>query len=201
MNRKSAIIVLSVLLAILAVTLVACSNKTDEKPFLSDNMTIDELISALEGTSSLSFTVKGYTMRSDENGNEAVRETYTVVCNLCESGYSRRETINDDGTEYTLLTAVIYEDNYVYVLTSNAEGDEIYNDYSINNDKEGFSYKSVLNESLIGLLKEAEYKIENDTIIFNSGRYEYTVENFNKTTIDIPEEYKNYKDLPLTEQE
>ncbi len=196
MKRKFTLIVLSVLLTILAVTLVACSNETEEKPFLSDNMTIDELIPVLEGTSSLSLTLKGYTMSRDENGNETIGETYTIVCNLCQSGYSRRETIIDDGTENALLTAVIYEDNYVYTLYRAAAGDEVHYDYSISKDEEGFSYKSVLNELLIGVLKEAENKIENDTIIFNSGRCEYTVGNFNKTTIEIPEKYKDYKSLP-----
>ena len=181
------------LIACLCMAFVACNNDDggDENSItLSADMTVDQIKDALKDITS--YTVEYYT--ADKQLKES--KVYTV------DGVS--DYIANKSYSGTLQSAKFYEGNRYYDLEMGFVGDGT-NGYNMVIDLSGVEFEKVnfIKENPIYLdmlervdYRIVDYRIENNSIIYNYGTVEAIIKDFNKSTLRIPDDYKyNYKNL------
>lgn len=177
----------------------ACNgNGGGSQPALKEGMTLQELHDFFETVTNFTYDLDSMDSHSDE-----------VVTELWTEKGRWQDGMTDPpmhGTSWWF-----WEENRCYSISKghNIDTDEVTYSISIENmTREEFDRQGSVKQFLADFYSDCEdenveWHIENGKLVIKHLIWHdtYTLYNFNTTAWpDVPEQYKNYKDLPLTEQ-
>ena len=181
--------------AIVFTTLFSFTACSKDKVNIKKGMKPEKVFEMLANAKITSFTTEA------KGGEEVIRRTFTT------EGY----TVTKTGGDEAGYEAEIYDGKRKYSITKNAEADsiEIIDMMGAKNESVPTMY-FVLNADLFGALSDYIYNerngyesfftvnFEKDKIIFayKTQDYTFTIYGINETTLEIPDEYKDYKTRP-----
>lgn len=187
-----------VMLFALCVMCACDGNDGGGESALKEGMTLQELHDFFETVTNFTYDLDSMDSHSDE-----------VVTELWTQKGRWQDGMTDPpmhGTSWWF-----WEENHCYSILKehNIDTDEVTYSISIENmTREEFDRQGSVKQFLADFYSECEdenveWYIENGKLVIKDTVFHdtYTLYNFNTTELpDVPEQYKNYKDLPLTEE-
>ncbi len=210
MKKHRFVIFAMIFVVALSFSLMGCDEKSEDNVvFLNQDMTTEELANLINGCTNFTYVQKNWNfeLKYTENGVSVVSGNITL--NQNEERLMRERIIFwESGRAYTITIETSADNNQVLeseieiVEMTREDFDSFLEDSLIIEEFDSFfddGFLQSLKQYMITMCETYAWHIENNQVVID--RVGLVLKDFNQTSLDIPEEYKNYKDLPLTEQQ
>ncbi|HBW05942.1 MAG TPA: hypothetical protein DEF02_05195 [Clostridiales bacterium] len=211
MRRYRFFIFAMILIVALSFSLMACDEKSEDDAVVLKDMTTEELTDLINDCTSFTYVQKdlNFEFKYTENGVSVVSESINLNPN--EKRVIRERIIFwESGRAYTIAIETSADNNQVLkseikiVEMTREDFDSFLEDSLTIEEFDRFfedGFVQSLKQYIITLCETSDWHIENNQVVIDGAGLKVTIKDFNQTSLDIPEEYKNYKDLPLTKQQ
>ena len=195
MKKHRVVLFAMIFVVTLSFSLMACDEKSDGNTVvLNKDMTAEDLANLINDCTSFTIVYKDILIgRYTENGISTMYEYFVAKSEEERSIILKRIIFWESNREYTI-------DIYYY-----ADNNEVSDSFIeiVEMTKEDFdnSYVSLrlMKQQAVTLCETYDWHIDNNQVVMEVEGLKTVLRDFNQTSLDIPEEYKNYKDLSLTE--
>ena len=212
MKKHRFVIFAMIFVVALSFSLMGCDEKSEDNvAFLNQDMTTEELANLINGCTNFTYVQKNWNfeLKYTENGVSVVSGNITLKQNE-ERLIRDRIIFWESGRAYTITIETSADNNQVLeskieiVEMTRENFDSFLEDSLIIKEFDSFfddGFLQSLKQYMITMCETYDWHIENNQVVMEVEGLKIVLKDFNQTSLDIPEEYKNYKDLPLTEQQ
>ncbi len=197
MKKNRFVILAMIFVVALSFSLMACDEKSEDNAVvLNQDMTTEELTKIINECTSFTVVSKDNLVgKYTERGVSMIYEYFVAKSEEERSLMLKRIIFWESNREYTI-------DIYYY-----ADNNEVSDSFIeiVEMTKEDFDNSSLslqlMKQQAVTMCETYDWHIENNQVVMEVEGLKIVLKDFNQTSLDIPEKYKNYKDLPLTEQQ
>lgn len=210
MKKHRFVIFAMIFVVALSFSLMGCDEKSEDNAVvLTQDMTTEELTKIINDCTNFTYVQKNWNfeLKYTENGVSVVSGNITLKQNE-ERLIRDRIIFWESGRAYTITIETSADNNQVLeseieiVEMTRENFDSFLEDSLIIKEFDSFfddGFLQSLKQYMITTCETYDWHIEDNQVVID--RVGLVLKDFNQTSLDIPEEYKNYKDLPLTEQQ